>query len=417
MQTNDLLSALRQAQESLAPVPRSLAVAAPSSEPTVTTLLGAARELQRLVDAAITEIIRLSGRCDAPLPAESLLRDSGGVPRSQVDAEIERARIVNHFPLLAKSYRSGQAHTGNVDVLARITRSMTSDELAAMVEHDLAVTEAAQRLGDESFRKRVSRLRDKIRADAGSTAAQQAVDDSFARITPNKERSSVQLRGSFDPVRGAGLKAALAREAKYLSDHPELCRGLTPAQIAAQALHDLVLRGDSVDRAIAARPSVRIHVLADRDTLATGPHHNSIAETFDGLPIGPATLGRLCCDATLDRIDTAADAQVHVSRSSRSVSEAQRVALRALYPCCPITGTGWESIEIHHVIFFSESKHTVLSELVPISRRFHHLIHDDGWKLEMDADRTIRVSQPDGTLFKVVAPPTPINQLDHALAA
>jgi len=417
MQTNDALNALAATRISLAPVAGSLAGISSTDEPGATTLLTAAREVQRLVDAVITEIIRLNARSDAPIPAESMLGGSGGVPRNQAHAEIERARVVDDFPLLAENHRNGQAHTGNIDVLARITRSMSDNEVAAMQQHDQALADAARRLGDESFRKRVSRLRDKIRSDAGNTAAQLAVDGSFARITPNKERSSLQLHGSFDPIRGAGIKAALAREAKFLSEHPELCRGLTPAQIAAQAFHDLILRGDSVDRAATARPSVRIHVLADRDSLVDGPHDNSIAETFDGLPIGPATLGRLCCEATMRRIDTAPDSNVHVSRIARSPSEAQRVALRSLYPSCPISGAGWESIEIHHVIFFNKSKRTVLGELVPISRRWHHLIHDGGWKLEMDPDRTLRLARPDGTLFKVIAPPVPINQVDHALAA
>jgi len=417
MQTNDTHRTLDHVRSLLGPVAETIAGLPNGDYLDVPDLLSSARDVQRLVDAVVTEVIRLSSRGEAPLPAESLLGGSGTVPRSQVHAEIERARVADDFPIVAQHHRSGSAHTANVDVLARITRSMNREDLAAMCEHDQALADAAARLSEESFRKRVSRLRDKIRSDAGNTAAQQAIDDSFARIAPNKERSSYQLHGSFDPIRGAGIKAALARETKFLTDHPELCRGMTPAQVAAQAFHDLVLRGDSVDRNATARPSVRIHVLADRDTMIKGSHDDSIVETLDGLPIGPATLGRLCCEATMRRVDTAPDGNVHVSRAARSPSEAQRVALRALYPSCPISGAGWESIEIHHVIFFNESKRTVLDELVPVSRRWHHLIHDGGWKLEMDPDRTLRLSQPDGTLFKVIAPPVPINQSDHTLAA
>ena len=112
------------------------------------------------------------------------------------------------------------------------------------------------------------------------------------------------------------------------------------------------------------RPGVQIHVLSDWDTLESGPHDGSIAETFDGAPIGTATLDRLCCDATMRRIATTPDAQVHVARTARSPSAAQRAALRALYPHCPISGAGWESIEIHHVIYYEQSQHTVLSELI-----------------------------------------------------
>jgi len=254
-----------------------------------------------------------------------------------VQAEIDRQRVADAFPTVADAHRSGAAHTGNLDVLARTTRDMTPPELEAMVEHDSAIADAAQRLGEASFRKRITRLRDKIRQDGGTEAAQQAVDDSFARITPSQDRATYRLTAGLDPLRGAAVKAALTREMKYLSEHPDLCTGTTPEQISAQALHDLILRGDSVDRTSVPRASVRIHVLSDRDTLEHGPHDRSIVETYDGLPVPAPALGRLCCEATLRRLDAAEDAEVHVSRVARSPSEAQRMALRALYPCCPIS--------------------------------------------------------------------------------
>ncbi len=293
---------------------------------------------------------------------------------------------------------------------------MSPLDLAALGDHD-AAWRRRRPTGEESFRKRVSRLRDKIRQDGGSTAAQQVEEDSFARITPTAGRDRYRLHGAFDPLRGAGIKAAIAREVAHLADDPELSRGMDGAQLSAQALHDLILRGDSVDRSDVPRASVRVHVLCDRDTLAAGQHEHTIAETLDGLPIGVGALGRLCCEATMRRVETAPDGGVTVSRASRSPSEAQRIALRSLYPVCPISGSGWESIEIHHTVFFGTSKRTVLSELVPISRRWHHLIHDGGWKLAMDPDRTLRLSRPDGTLERVIAPPVPINQADHQLAA
>lgn len=77
----------------------------------------------------------------------------------------------------------GSARTANVDILARLTRELSDTELAAMAEHDESLADAAGRLGEDSFRKRITRLRDKIRADGGTTAAQQVVNDSFVRIT------------------------------------------------------------------------------------------------------------------------------------------------------------------------------------------------------------------------------------------
>ncbi len=339
------------------------------------------------------------------------------MPRHQVRTEIERARIAEEFPAIASGMSAGGTPTINVDVLARVTSSMNEAERESFQEHDDSLADAANRLSEESFRKRVNRLRDKIRLDGGTTAAAQVVENSYVRVSPNLERNGYRVNGLIDPLRGAAIKAAIEREARCLAEDRALSEGMTPPQLAAQALHDLVLRGDSMDRTSVPRANVRVNVLTDRTTLASGPHEATIAETEEGLPIGAGAIGRLCCDSTIRRIDTTPDGDVHVSRASRSPSEAQRMALRALYPCCPISGAGWESIEIHHVIFFGESRRTVLSELVPVSRRWHHLIHDEGWILAMDEDRTLHLSRPDGTPFRTIAPPTAINRRDHELAA
>ena len=380
-------------------------------------LIPAAREVQRLTESLIAELVRSAASNGTSAPLETLLGGNGTVPRNQTRAEIERARVLDDYHAVAERWAAGGTPTANVDVLARITAPLSKTEAEAFREHEADLADAASRLGEESFRKRASRLRDKIRLDGGTTAAKQVADDSFVRLSPTADRNAYRIGGFIDPLRGAAIKAAIEREAKCLADDPALSEGMTPAQLSAQALHDLVLRGDSMDRASIPRANVRLNVLCDRDTLATGPHTDTIAETLEGLSVGAGAISRLCCYSTLRRIDTAPDGNVHVSRTSRAPSEAQRLALRALYPACPISGAGWESIEIHHVVFFSESKRTVLSELVPVSRRWHHLIHDEGWTLEMDADRTLRLSRPDGTPFRTIAPPVPINQHDHELAA
>lgn len=383
-------------------------------------LLGATRRIQRLLDTTVTELISAARHDDSAPPLESLLSDDGAIPRSQVHAEIDRLRIHRTFPEIADARSAGGVSTANVDVLARATRALTDQETEAMTGHGPALADAAARLGEDSFRKRVTRLRDKIRCDGGTTAAEQVIADAFVRVTPNRERDAYRLAGHLDPIRGASIHAAISREAATLAAEPGIAEGSTPAQLAAQALHDLVLRGDRMDRADAPRANVQIHVLADWDTLDSGPHDDAVAETHHGVAVGPNTIGRLCCDATLRRVAAAPDARVHVSHTRRTPTPAQRAALRALYPCCPISGAGWESIEIHHVVFFEQSQRTVLDELVPISRRWHHLIHDEGWQLTMATDRTLQLSRPDGTPFRTIAPPTPVihsGRADHELAA
>jgi hypothetical protein len=82
--------------------------------------------------------------------------------------------------------------------------------------------------------------------------------------------------------------------------------------------------------------------------------------------------------------------------------------LLALYGACAISGASWSQVEIHHVRFHDDGGETTIDNLIPISRRWHHLIHDQGWMLEMEADRTLRLCRPDGSLHRVIAPPTPV---------
>ncbi len=184
-----------------------------------------------------------------------------------------------------------------------------------------------------------------------------------------------------------------------------------------QAAHDLIVRGSGVDPEVfSSRPTVSVNVLSDRDTLATGPHARTIAETFDGQSLAPAAIGRLCCDATIRRLDTAPDIRVHAARASRTATSEQRATLRTLYSTCPISDAPWSQIEVHHVIEWDDGGKTQLSNLVPISSRWHHLIHEGQWTLRMDPDRTLHLSRPDGTHHRTIGPPLPINHT-HELAA
>ncbi len=360
------LTTLRNLSRHLAPVAAELHAQPEPTAGAAEPLLAVVREIQRMMDAVVAEIAHASLSTSGGPSIDDALADGGTIPRHQVRSEIERSRVASCFPDAGAAYRAGAIPSANIDVLARLTSKLSDGETGALQQHDAALTKAAAKLGEESFRKRVRRVRDKVRAGGGTTAAEQVEADSFARITPTIERDGYRIAGSLDPLRGAAVNAALARETKHLADDPNLCLSMTGAQITAQAMHDLILRGDSTERTGVPRASVRLHVLCDRYTLASGPHPDSIAETFEALSIGTATLGRLCCDATMRRVDTSADNQVHVPRASRSPSEA---------PSC---------------------------------------------SLALATSRHQQSSRPDGTLDRVIQPPTPINlsrRNQHDLAA
>ncbi len=360
-------------------------------------------------------------------PVEEVMQDGRSVSDVTVFRDRMRAQVVDTFPQVGEAVAAGEVFPENLDVLARITGRMTDDEVASMIERDGDLASAAVRLGVDSFRKKVQRFRNKIRDDSGATAQEQARLEECASVSVSRDNQTHRVHAIFDTMHGTAVANAHRLEYRRLCDDLGSGHGLTADQISAQALHDLIVRGGNTPATETNnRPTVMLQVITDGQTLAHGPHENSIIETTDGLPISPGTLGQIACDCVISRIESLPDGDVNASRSSRTATPAQRAALRALYDCCPISGARWSQMEVHHVHFQSQGGETKLSNLIPISRRWHHLIHDAGWTLQMDADRTLHLSRPDGTHHQTIAPPVPVlhrrdnDSVDpdsHALAA
>jgi hypothetical protein len=160
-------------------------------------------------------------------------------------------------------------------------------------------------------------------------------------------------------------------------------------------------------------PNLAVGIIVDAATLVHGPHAGSVAETWDGRPVDPAAALRRCCDADwYVMIYDALGRPTRVGRSRRYATREQRLQLRGLYRTCPIDGvTPFARCEVHHVnLDYELGGETDLHNLVPVSTEWHHRIHHGGWTLTMDADRTLRLYRPDGTLDRVIDPPTPITR-------
>jgi hypothetical protein len=160
-------------------------------------------------------------------------------------------------------------------------------------------------------------------------------------------------------------------------------------------------------------PNLSVGIIVDAGTLIHGPHEGSVAETWDGVPVDPMAAVRRCCDADwYVMVYDALGRPTRVGRTRRYATRTQRLQLRGLYRTCPIDGvTPFARCEVHHVnIDYDLGGVTELHNLVPVSTDWHHRIHDGGWTLTMDTDRTLRLYRPDGTLDRIIDPPTPITR-------
>jgi hypothetical protein len=117
-----------------------------------------------------------------------------------------------------------------------------------------------------------------------------------------------------------------------------------------------------------------------------------------------ATLRRRACDAGIIPIVLGGDGRVlDLGARRRLASLDQHRALRAMYRSCAWPGctVQFDRCDMHHVREFRHHRRTDLADLLPLCNCHHHAIHDGGWRLVLDPDRTVRLYAPDGSLAAV----------------
>jgi hypothetical protein len=95
-----------------------------------------------------------------------------------------------------------------------------------------------------------------------------------------------------------------------------------------------------------------------------------------------------------------APGNLNLERSTRLASRAQRRALRGLYSECamPNCNIAYDRCKLHHIRWWRHGGMTNLDNLVPVCSEHHHRIHDDGWLIDLDFERRLTLTLPDGTV-------------------
>ena len=98
--------------------------------------------------------------------------------------------------------------------------------------------------------------------------------------------------------------------------------------------------------------------------------------------------------------------ELNLGRTTRIANRRQRRILRALHQHCivPDCGVRFDLCDIHHVIWWRHGGLTELANLVPICARHHQQIHQHGWQLTLNADRSIELRLPDGQILTTGPP-------------
>jgi hypothetical protein len=368
----------------------------------VGTMIGRANQVLGWVQAANVRLARRLRELEAAGESESAshaLMDEGRRSGREAKATEQREELCTEFPALEDALATGACSTDHLDVLSRLTKNLTDAERSDL--HSVADDIIGSATSDwvSEFERKTRNVIDKIKElhSPGNDLAELERQRAASKMSRWVEKSTGMCKTliELDPIRDAALHSA--HQAQLARLRAEAGQTDVPfAQLQVDALIATV----SSDTPGQQSADVTMHI--DLRSACHGRHDATLCELADGTPLPVSTVQRLCCEATaaLVAIDEHGEA-VAVGREFRTATRAQRRALRAMYSTCvhPHCQVPVDRCRVHHVRFWRLGGRTDLGNMVPVCEQHHHLVHEGGWRLTMDAERICTWVQPDGTIW------------------
>lgn len=389
------------------------------SIPEVRARLAANRRLRAVLDAEDLQLVaRLESHSPRPgeptcvFPEHELVTHGGHSSR-EATTMVGRAHTVAAIPALAEVLSAGSTTAGHIDAVTRAIKLAGADS-TAFLKHSPALVEAATRLPVGEFAAFARETAKSVISDGGLSTFDRQRRSTYFKMWHDSD-GMTQVRGAFDPEKGAVLMGTLTHEVERMfhSGH-ELSRDLTGKLApwiepnehrAANALVNLVGRagarrsevGYSItdrsvtvglhDEDIPASPRAEIVVHVDLQTLTNGLTSHPVARTLFGSDLPAHTIRRLACEA--DIIPVVLNGQgvpIDVGRAKRLASANQRRALETIHPTCAIPDceSPYHHCQIHHIEYWESGGRTDLDNMVPLCNRHHHAVHEGGYRLTLD---------------------------------
>ncbi len=362
-------------------------------------------------EARITSRMSVLHDTAGAAPAADMHTRCGGVSAADAKRKERRSKILDDAPEFGDALADGTIGAEHVDALANATSKLDDDVTTSLFDDTAELVDAATSMSPERFGRHVRDRARRLERDNGLERNTRQRRDTFLSRKLNLHTGMIEGRYAFHPELANQIFGAVDREVAAIiaegernHDPAYVDRTIDRNQIAAEALGNLVAGGHQAVRPLEAD----ITVIVDEHTLTSGElHDHTICETSNGLDLPPASIRRLICTGQTTPIiigtnGTALDA----GRSIRHANRTQRRALRAMYRTCAFHGCdiAFDRCEIHHITPWEHGGPTDLSNMIPTCSRHHHVVHEQGWSLTIEPDRTLTIHQPDGTEFARTRP-------------
>ena len=277
---------------------------------------------------------------------------------------------------------AGSITVRHVDVLATAIATLEPVVAVDLLADEAALVDFARRATPETFAACLRQRIDLLRADGGMPRLERQRRDSRAHCTTDPDSGMYRLFAELDPERGTAITQAIQARMDRLYQTAGATDGLTPQQVRAQALFELITRSGDGDGC-----GFEVLVIVDHHSLVSGVHPGTVCETAEGIRLPISHVQSLCATATITTAILDADGKaLAVGRCERVANRPNggpcgRCTARCVHPDCDVP---FDRCHIHHVQPWDHGGGTDLDNLVPVCHRHHHQIHDQRWTLTID---------------------------------
>lgn len=363
---------------------------------------------------------------------EALISTAGRVTMGDANRIVERANTAAEVPMFDALLADGKVAGGHVDALGRGMRQLPDDGRQHLAARAPFLASMAEQSSPEQFdrivREEVRHI--EVRLGIGTDQLGRQRHQARLRTWIDKASGMWCVNGQFDPVTGRTVDARLRKVMDALEHagpipHAPVDPRERTAFVRAHAFAALVEHGP--EAGLTPRPAGRgpgtrwrtdvVHVVhrtatapptADRRELASQLISGDVVPAVDAPPAGE--LATMVTDGTARVLDVVIDGvtvvsapgEVNLNRDARVASPLQRAVLSIWYPTCAIPGCEivYSNTDLHHIVWWRHNGLTNLDNLVPLCSRHHHQVHDDAWHLDLDAQRVLTVTLPDGHVLR-----------------
>jgi hypothetical protein len=334
-----------------------------------------------------------------------------GIDHGAAREKVRAARALESLPLTSAAMARGALSFSKVRALTRV----------AQPDNEATLLELASGATTAQVERLVRGWRHGDRQDEVARERQRFESRTLS-IVPDLDGMYV-IRGRLAPEVGALLMRAIeaASDALYQDDPTPGADAAARRRADALALiaERALAAGFGADEAPvsgtrAERYQVVLHV--EPETLAEAGETGR-SELEDGTRVSDATSKRATCDASVVRVEHAADGSVlNVGRRKRTIPPALRRALEVRDRGCRFPRCGRRFTDAHHMQHWADGGETSLANCLLLCGHHHRLVHEGGWRVQWWGSAPVFISPRghehfDGSWRPPELPPRPVERL------